>query len=212
MNKQELQDTLRNAKYANPIDIKNRISDNKFYSELIELILTKADNSQLQLLESLVHGKADAKVFETKAALDAWLLVAENKSSLIIGDIFYLREVGIPDFWWDGDTLQELESTKPDLSNLATLTQLGLKADKTQVLTNVPANAKFTDTIYTEISESEINTGTSDVARSISGRRIGYIKQIIEAQYVKNENHGTFGPYKLVHNPETNSLDIIMIS
>lgn len=75
------------------------------------------------------------------------------------------------------------------------------KADKTQVLTNVPSGAKFTDTIttingktgaigkadivalgipsqdtvYSEISTTEIDTGTSTTLRTITGRRVKYI-------------------------------------
>jgi hypothetical protein len=43
------------------------------------------------------------------------------------------------------------------------------------VETNVPANAKFTDTTYSEITTSEIDAGTSSTLRTISGRRIKYI-------------------------------------
>lgn len=44
-----------------------------------------------------------------------------------------------------------------------------------KVQTDVPANAKFTDTTYDEISEAEINTGTSATLRSITARRITFI-------------------------------------
>ena len=43
------------------------------------------------------------------------------------------------------------------------------------VESNVPANAKFTDTTYSEISTSEIDAGTSSTLRTISGRRVKYI-------------------------------------
>lgn len=54
-------------------------------------------------------------------------------------------------------------------------TALSGKVDDSQVLTNVPANAKFTDTTYTEISEAEIDTGTASILRTITARRITYI-------------------------------------
>lgn len=41
-------------------------------------------------------------------------------------------------------------------------TALGLKADKTQVLTNVPANAKFTDTVYTHPASHPASMITQD--------------------------------------------------
>ena len=43
------------------------------------------------------------------------------------------------------------------------------------VESNVPPNAKFTDTTYSEISTSEIDAGTSSTLRTISGRRVKYI-------------------------------------
>lgn len=51
------------------------------------------------------------------------------------------------------------------------------KADKSQVLTNVPLNAKFTDTntTYSEITTAEIDAGTSATPRTITGRRVKYI-------------------------------------
>lgn len=44
-----------------------------------------------------------------------------------------------------------------------------------KVKTDVPVNAKFTDTTYTEITEAEINTGTASDLRTITARRITYI-------------------------------------
>jgi hypothetical protein len=43
------------------------------------------------------------------------------------------------------------------------------------VETNVPANAKFTDTTYSEITEAEINTGTASTLRTITARRVTFI-------------------------------------
>ena len=44
-----------------------------------------------------------------------------------------------------------------------------------KVKTDVPANAKFTDTTYTEITTAEIDAGTASTLRTITGRRIKYI-------------------------------------
>ena len=59
--------------------------------------------------------------------------------------------------------------------------KLDEKVDNSRVLTNVPANAKFTDTTYSEISEAEIDAGTSSSRRTITGRRIKYIIDKIQA-------------------------------
>lgn len=44
-----------------------------------------------------------------------------------------------------------------------------------KVKTDVPANAKFTDTTYEEITEAEINTGTASTLRTITARRVTFI-------------------------------------
>lgn len=44
-----------------------------------------------------------------------------------------------------------------------------------KVKTDVPENAEFTDTTYTEITEAEINTGTASTLRTITARRITFI-------------------------------------
>jgi hypothetical protein len=49
------------------------------------------------------------------------------------------------------------------------------KVDNSRVLTDVPANAKFTDTTYSEITEAEINTGTASTLRTITARRVTFI-------------------------------------
>lgn len=49
------------------------------------------------------------------------------------------------------------------------------KVNNSQVLTNVPANAKFTDTTYSEITTSEIDAGTASTLRTMTGRRAKYI-------------------------------------
>lgn len=50
-----------------------------------------------------------------------------------------------------------------------------------KVKTDVPLNAKFTDTTYDEISEAEINTGTASTLRSITARRITFILSKVTA-------------------------------
>lgn len=64
------------------------------------------------------------------------------------------------------------EDTSERLDNILTN-----KVDSSRVLTDVPANAKFTDTntTYSEISEAEINTGTASTLRTMTARRITFI-------------------------------------
>ena len=83
---------------------------------------------------------------------------------------------------FDGSANISISATVADdshnhvISNIDNLqTALDGKVDNSRVLTDVPANAKFTDTTYSEISEAEIDAGTSSTRRTITGRRVKYI-------------------------------------
>jgi hypothetical protein len=106
---------------------------NQSFDELADGLtneITEKTNTQNQIISDMIStcneattiakGKNRAKVFNTKADLDAWLEVAENKADLQVGDNLYIVEVGTPDYWWDGKQPQVLETQKVDLSQYAT--------------------------------------------------------------------------------------------
>ena len=74
--------------------------------------------------------------------------------------------------YWDLADIEDINGNMDVLDE-----EVKNKADKTQVLTDVPLNAKFTDTntTYSEISTAEIDAGTSSTLRTITGRRVKYI-------------------------------------
>lgn len=67
--------------------------------------------------EAIARGKATSYTFETLTALDDWLEVPANVAKLHIGDNLYINDVGVPDYWWNGEARMILESEKPDMSN-----------------------------------------------------------------------------------------------
>lgn len=71
-------------------------------------------------VEAIVRGKARALVFDTVAALDAWLTILENVATLQVGDNFYIKATDVPDYWWDGTQKQALEGEKVNVSNVVT--------------------------------------------------------------------------------------------
>lgn len=73
---------------------------------------------ELDDIVEIANGKCNSYVFDTVEELDTWLSNAENTSKLKTGDVFYIRAVDIPDYWWDSNTnsKQILETTKLDLT------------------------------------------------------------------------------------------------
>lgn len=68
---------------------------------------------------NVANGKTASYVFDTVADLDTWLADSANTAKLKVGDVFLIRAVNVPDYWWDGSAKQILETTKVDLSPYA---------------------------------------------------------------------------------------------
>lgn len=109
---------------------------------------TTANNAK-----AIAEGKATGYVFDTKEAMDSW--VQEHSSELKLGDNLYIRAVDVPDYWWDGEQAQQLETQKVDLTNYTTKTDLsnGLatKQDTISNLSTIESNASNGNTAYTTI-------------------------------------------------------------
>lgn len=78
----------------------------------------------IRTVEAIARGKARAHVFDTKADMESWLESEDNTSTLSVGDNLYIRDTGVPDYWWDGSSAQRLEAEAPDLSDYATSDEL----------------------------------------------------------------------------------------
>lgn len=63
-------------------------------------------------------GGVTAKVFDTKADLDAWLAVEGNADTLVVGQNIYIKATNTPDYWWDGTGLQILETDKVEIESM----------------------------------------------------------------------------------------------
>lgn len=68
-------------------------------------------------MTEIAQGKCNAKVFDTVDELDAWIANSTNTANLKTGDVFYIRAVEVPDYWWDAETgtKQVLETTKVEI-------------------------------------------------------------------------------------------------
>lgn len=64
----------------------------------------------------IAEGKCKSYVFATVDELDTWLTDSTNTAKLKVGDVFLIKAVDVPDYWWDGTEKQILETTKVDLT------------------------------------------------------------------------------------------------
>lgn len=68
--------------------------------------------------EVIAKGRATAYVYDTVEALDTDLANPDFVAKLVKGDNFYIKALDVPDYWWDGTQKQQLETEKPDLSEV----------------------------------------------------------------------------------------------
>lgn len=127
---------------------------------------TVYDEDAHRRIDSLA-GSAPGLVFDTVADMEVY--VAEHSAGLKVGQNLYIREVNVPDYWWDGTAVQELE-TKVDLSGYAKQEEvdqlseaIGDKLDK--------SGGTMTGKIV--LPYGNINTGISN---SVDTKLLGYSK------------------------------------
>ena len=63
-------------------------------------------------------------VFDTYEELTAWIAIEANTAQLKTGANLYIRDLNVPDYWWDGTKIQQLETQKVDLSAYAKTTEV----------------------------------------------------------------------------------------
>ncbi len=73
--------------------------------------------------KAIAEGKATGYVFNTVADMNAWIM--QHKAELHLGDNLYIRDTNVPDYWWDGEHAQELETQKVDLDDYYTKEETG---------------------------------------------------------------------------------------
>ena len=96
--------------------------------------------------KDIAKGKANSISFETEEQLKAWIRGeyerADGKtvSDLNVGDNLYVIELGVPDYWWDGEEAQPLGAEKPALSEYVKKEEL---------------EAQLSGVVIKEVSETE---------------------------------------------------------
>lgn len=85
---------------------------------------TYATRDELIIVEKIAKGRATGYVFDTVDDMNLWIADEKNKAQLVLGDNLYIRAINVPDFWWDGENPQILETQKVDMSEYATKKEL----------------------------------------------------------------------------------------
>ena len=117
-------------------------------------------NSAVGYIENIANGKCKSYVFDyrfitdenyindpdknSKTVLKNWLENFENTQDLNTGDIFLIRDIGVPDYWWDAhtETIQILETTKVTLSEYYTKTETNTQLSNLETSINNKLNKK----------------------------------------------------------------------
>ena len=156
-----------------------------------------ADYATRTFVQETANGKNSAFVFDSVAALDTWLSDSENVSRLKTGDVFWIRDTEVPDYWWDGEnqTKQIMETTKVNLSAYALKTEIPVKTSDLQNDSDFATNAgvdtklggyqpKLSQYVKTVNGKSgAVNLNASDVGALPSSTQIPVIPSNVSTFY-----------------------------
>lgn len=78
----------------------------------------------IRTVDAIARGKMNSYVFDTYEDMMEAVQNSEFVEQLKVGDNFYIRDVGVKDYWWDGAAPSELEAEAPDLTNYYTREQV----------------------------------------------------------------------------------------
>lgn len=109
----EIETILPVVNYSNHTHPEYLTEDSEIQTfETIEKTISGAVNE----VRTIAIGATICYVFDTEASMEAWLEIPANVAILQVGNNLLIREVSVPDYWWDGFEALELE-VKIDLSN-----------------------------------------------------------------------------------------------
>lgn len=80
---------------------------------------------------------------------------------LQVGDVFYITDTDVPDFWWDGGSFQKLETTKVEIDDFVTNSQLGTELSAYSTKASTVSTVTYDSTNH--IIKKTINGSETDV-------------------------------------------------
>lgn len=108
------------SNFAYTKDIPTSVSQLKNDSNFVTNVRVNEVEDIAENAKAIAEGKATGYVFDSVQAMNTW--IKTNSSTLKLGDNLYIRAVDVPDYWWDGTSVQQLETQKVDLTNYAKYT------------------------------------------------------------------------------------------
>ena len=76
-------------------------------------------DGEIDKVMNVANGKTKTYVYDTVAALQADLSNSDFVNKLNKGDVFLIKALNVPDYWWNGAGISILETTKCDLTDYA---------------------------------------------------------------------------------------------
>ena len=161
--------------------------------------------------EVIARGRATGYVFDTYQDMIVWLQTDDNITQLVLGDNLYIRELGVPDYWWDGKKEQQLETEKPDLSNCVMKDDkpTALKVGPVKVSKNNGININDSGVLQIVMAtESDIDDLSSIYKVIVPSNLVYAVQSAIKTDdvktelstqgFVKNTNYATYSEHGVV--------------
>ncbi|KAA6363620.1 MAG: hypothetical protein EZS28_040853, partial [Streblomastix strix] len=118
-------------------------ADKTDFDNFVDLTSAQTESGQKQFSIVTVASVANKKyssrkkkgfVFATTDEINTWMEDQDNVANLAIGDILYIIDTEVIDYWWDGTSLRMLETELPDISNVVTLFVPQLEMEMQQLI------------------------------------------------------------------------------
>lgn len=88
----------------------------------------------IETVRAIAQGKNTGYVFQDEAEMNEWLSDPANTEKLKAGDSFFIVDLDVPDYWWDGTQAQVQEGPKVDLTPYATIGYVNAELAKRDVI------------------------------------------------------------------------------
>jgi hypothetical protein len=125
------------SKIAYLISVNNKIKSLIAKSEEDKQILSSD-------IETIRSQMVINKVFNTRNDFYEWLTHEENILTLKVGQCFYIIESDVPDYWWTGVEMRELETNKVDFQPIYDK----IESEKTALQQQIDSLRTLTDTTF----------------------------------------------------------------